>query len=76
MRRLRRMGTLLTLAALLAGAEGCFYKSTEVTPKDMSKRNFYEGVSTASPWYGFPYGPPGYYPSDVYLGGGRLGGRY
>jgi len=76
MRDPRRIGAMLAVAALLVGVDGCFYKSTEITPKSRDKSSYYDGMSTASPWYGFPYGPPGYYPSDVYLGGGRLGGRY
>lgn len=70
-----RTRALLALTALLVGTAGCFYKSTDYEPPE-PYRPYYEGVSVASPWYGFPYGPPGWYPSDVQLGGARLGGRY
>ncbi len=62
---------------LVAGlATGCFYKANSTDPRDENYRPYYEGVNVSSPWYGYPYGPPGWYPSPVHLGGGRLGGRY
>lgn len=75
MRPLRRTGVALAICAALTSIPGCFYKSTDYEPPEPYKP-YYEGVAVGSPWHGFPYGPPGWYPSDVQLGGGRLGGRY
>jgi len=73
MKTIRTAALVLGIAGLLAGAGGCFYKAQ---PGDAGYRPYYEGVNVASPWYGYPHGPPGWYPSPVHLGGGRLGGRY
>lgn len=75
MKRLRNVGSAIALGSLLLWHSGCFYKSTEFEPPER-RRPYYEGVAVGSPWHGFPYGPPGWYPSDVQLGGARLGGRY
>lgn len=75
MSRSLRIGFTLLAAGLVSLHSGCFYKSTDYEPPE-PYRPYYEGMATGSPWYGFPYGPPGWYPSDVQLGGGRLGGRY
>lgn len=71
----RWLGTMLLAIVAAGGVSGCFYKSTEWEPPE-PYRPYYEGVAVGSPWSGFPYGPPGWYPSDVQLGGGRVGGRY
>lgn len=72
---LRGVALLVAIATLLVGLEGCFYKAG-TRPGEPGYRPYYEGVAVGSPWYGFPYGPPGWYPSEVHLGGARLGGRY
>ena len=69
MRIVRNLGMALAFLLLLAFAQGC-------TRVNVGYRPYYEGVNVSSPWYGYPYGPPGYYPSPVHLGGRRPGGRY
>jgi len=75
MRALRNTTIAIVVAISLTAVPGCFYKSTDYEPPE-PYRPYYEGVAVNSPWQGFPYGPPGWYPSDVQLGGARMGGRY